>query len=134
LQSEARAAGEEAEQFLRDLLAGGPVPAKEGEKQARELGMAGRTLRRARKKVGAIAEKGGLKEGWTWRLPTEGGQHFRRGRRLLPGSSQRPREDMRVFVAAATGVVGSRLILLFVSAGHSVLDLTADGNFGNDKD
>jgi 2-alkyl-3-oxoalkanoate reductase len=33
-------------------------------------------------------------------------------------------EDMRVFVAGATGAVGSRLIPLLVSAGHSVLGLT----------
>jgi putative DNA primase/helicase len=77
--SEARTAREEAEQFLRDLLAGGPVSAREGEKQARELGIASRTLKRAREKVGVVAEKGGLKEGWTWRLPPEGGQHSRRG-------------------------------------------------------
>src|SRR5262249_49029431 len=47
------------------------VPAKEGEEHARALGIAPRTLARARKKLGVAAEKGGLKEGWTWRLPSE---------------------------------------------------------------
>jgi hypothetical protein len=67
-----RSACAEAEAFLRDRLSGGAVvPAKEGEEHARALGIAPRTLARARKKLGLVAEKGGLKEGWTWRLPSE---------------------------------------------------------------
>lgn len=66
-----RSAATEAEEFLRDKLSGGPVSAKEGEEHARALGIAPRTLARARKKLGVVAEKGGLKEGWTWRLPPE---------------------------------------------------------------
>jgi putative DNA primase/helicase len=53
------------------LLASGPVPAKQGEADARALGIAPRTLMRARKKLNVIAEKGGMEAGWTWRLPTE---------------------------------------------------------------
>ena len=66
-----RSAAAEAEEFLRDKLSGGPVCAKEGEDHARVLGIAPRTLARARKKLGVVAEKGGLKEGWTWRLLPE---------------------------------------------------------------
>jgi KaiC/GvpD/RAD55 family RecA-like ATPase len=67
-----RAAVSEAEEFLRDKLSAGPVPAKEAEEEARALMIMPRTLRRARKKLGVISEKAGLKEGWTWRLPPEG--------------------------------------------------------------
>jgi hypothetical protein len=69
-----RSAAAEAEDFLRDKLSAGPVAAKDGEEHARALGIASMTLKRARKKLGVIAEKAGLKEGWTWRLPPEGGQ------------------------------------------------------------
>jgi AAA domain len=69
-----RKAAAEAEQFLREKLSHGIVPARDGEKDARALGITPRTLDRARKKLGVIAEKGGLKEGWTWRLPAEGRQ------------------------------------------------------------
>jgi hypothetical protein len=62
-------AATEADEFLRDFLAAGPMLAKEGEEAARAHGIAPRTLARARKKLGDLAEKGGLKEGWTWRLP-----------------------------------------------------------------
>jgi hypothetical protein len=65
----------EAMEFLQDRLSSGAVvPAKEAEEHARALGITPRTLRRARKKLGVIPEKSGLKEGWTWRLPPEGGQ------------------------------------------------------------
>jgi len=66
-----RTAATEAEEFLRDKLSQGPVPAKDGEEHAHALGITPRTLKRARKKLGVIAEKAGLKEGWTWRLPAE---------------------------------------------------------------
>jgi putative DNA primase/helicase len=66
-----RKTANEAEEYLREALAHGPIPAKEGEEGARAQGIAPRTLKRARKKLGVIAEKGGLKEGWTWRLPSE---------------------------------------------------------------
>jgi hypothetical protein len=74
-----RKASREAEEFLQDKLSGGSVFAKEGEEHARALGIAPRTLRRARRKLGVIAEKDGLKGGWTWRLPPEGGQEISKG-------------------------------------------------------
>jgi putative DNA primase/helicase len=57
--------------FLRDRLRGGPVPTKEVQDDAKGLGVATRTLFRARKKLRVIAEKDGLKGGWTLRLPPE---------------------------------------------------------------
>src|ERR1700738_2594341 len=46
-----RSAATEAEEFLREKLSEGPVSAKEGEEHARALGIAPRTLARARKKL-----------------------------------------------------------------------------------
>jgi putative DNA primase/helicase len=86
-----RAAAVEAEEFLRDKLSGGPVAAKEGEEHARALGIAPRTLARARKNLGVIAEKVGLKDGWTWRLPSEG--HSTPERRLPPEGCQAPAKN-----------------------------------------
>lgn len=65
-----RSAMTEAEQFLREKLKGHSVSAKEGEEHANAIGISRRTLMRARKKLGVIAEKTDMKEGWTWRLPT----------------------------------------------------------------
>ena len=81
-----RKAAIEAEEFLQDSLSRGPIPAKEGEEHARALGIAPRTLARARKKSGVVAEKGGLKEGWTWRLPAEGCQNTPKSANKINGT------------------------------------------------
>jgi putative DNA primase/helicase len=57
----------EAEQFLYDLLASGPVPVKEVEEAAKAYGITAATLKRARASVGVRAEKRGLKE-WVLKL------------------------------------------------------------------
>jgi hypothetical protein len=60
----------EAEDFLLDLLAGGPAPAEEGQSKAKAAGIKDRTLSRARKKLGIIAKKDNVFQGrWTWSLP-----------------------------------------------------------------
>jgi hypothetical protein len=69
--AEDRSAAREAEQFLQDKLSAGSVAAKEAEEHARALGIAPRTLRRARKKLGVKTTKDG-NGGWTWRPPEEG--------------------------------------------------------------
>jgi putative DNA primase/helicase len=66
--AEGRGAIAEAEEFLRDKLSGGPISAKEGEEHAQALGIARRTLMRARRNLGVIAEKRDMNKGWTWRL------------------------------------------------------------------
>jgi hypothetical protein len=60
-----------AEAFLRELLAGGPVSAKDARRQADEAGIAWRTLRRAQVALGVRATRiGGLgAEGrWYWEM------------------------------------------------------------------
>lgn len=62
--------------FLRDLLADGPVAAKEALRQAREAGVAERTLRRAQKVLKTTASKQGAPDSdvqrWVWTLPEDG--------------------------------------------------------------
>jgi putative DNA primase/helicase len=80
---EIHSARREAEEFLLELLANGPVGAKEGADHAQALGIAPRTLKRARKKLGVVAQKSGH-EGWTWWLPADdagqGGQESQSGK------------------------------------------------------
>jgi putative DNA primase/helicase len=57
----------DAERFLYDLLAGGPVPTKEIQEAARAHSISAATLRRAQESVGARPQKDGLK-GWVWSL------------------------------------------------------------------
>jgi putative DNA primase/helicase len=73
--AEQHGARREAEEFLREILAHPEgVAAKDAEEEARAKGIASRTLKRARKKLGVVAEKSGMEGGWIWRLPAEGGQ------------------------------------------------------------
>ena len=68
---------EEAKAFLIDVLRDGPVPAKSIAADALGAGLSWRTVQRAQKKLGIVAEKSGMKEGWIWFLPMP---HEREGR------------------------------------------------------
>jgi hypothetical protein len=62
----------EAESFLQDVLAAGPVAAREIERQAQELGIARSTLFRAKRDLGVVAARiGGFGDrgAWQWSLP-----------------------------------------------------------------
>jgi hypothetical protein len=67
---------DEAEAFLRAELASGPKPAKQMQAAARSLGIAERTLKRARQNIGAEVAKDGFQGPWTWHLNPvdQGGQ------------------------------------------------------------
>ena len=64
----ARSAKDEASDFLEDLLAAGPVPAKEVQAAAREAGISTKSLRTAKDALGIKPEKSGMKGGWVWSL------------------------------------------------------------------
>jgi putative DNA primase/helicase len=64
----ARSAKDEASDFLEDLLAVGPVPAKEVQAAAREAGISTKSLRTAKDALGIKPEKAGMKAGWVWSL------------------------------------------------------------------
>jgi hypothetical protein len=59
---------EEACAFLAELLAAGPVAAAKVQEEAEALGIAEKTLRRARKKLGLSVTKIGMEGGWVWSL------------------------------------------------------------------
>jgi hypothetical protein len=54
--------------FLAELLAAGPVAAAQVQDQAEALGIAEKTLRRARKKLDLSVTKTGMEGGWVWSL------------------------------------------------------------------
>jgi hypothetical protein len=56
---------DEAEDFLRATLAAGPERATTIQKEARELGIAHATLRRAKQRLGVMSRKHGAGE-WKW--------------------------------------------------------------------
>jgi AAA domain-containing protein len=60
---------DEADGFLRDALAGGPIPVAELRNDAAGAGLSWATVRRAKDRLGAIARKAGMNQGWTWELP-----------------------------------------------------------------
>jgi len=70
--SEARTALEEAQGFLRDVLGDGEVAARDVQRQARDAGIAERTLRRAREGLGVTSRREGFGAGVPsmWSLPT----------------------------------------------------------------
>lgn len=64
---------EDAAAWLRDVLAGGPLPAGEVLAAGRRAGHSERTLKRAKKAAGVRSEKSGFGGGgeWRWALATE---------------------------------------------------------------
>lgn len=70
-QEDRRTELDDAIDFLRDLLAKGPVPTQQIKKDADGNGLSWATVRRAQKAIGAKAKKGGVKDGWAWVLPAE---------------------------------------------------------------
>ena len=61
---------DDAKDFLRTLLADGPVPSKQIRAETEGAGHAWRTIQRAQKALGIVAVKDGMKCGWSWRLVT----------------------------------------------------------------
>jgi hypothetical protein len=59
----------EAKEFLREALADGPRPAKDIEDQAKQAGIAGRTLDRARQMLKIRTSKDGYQGPWMWTPP-----------------------------------------------------------------
>jgi putative DNA primase/helicase len=72
---EERSALDEAMDFLRtELAVDQRYPAGDIFKEARKLGITDRTLKRARKSIGAETEKAGFGRGWEWWLPKGPGE------------------------------------------------------------
>jgi hypothetical protein len=61
--------GHDTASFLQDLLAAGAVPTKEVFREAEGAGYSRDQMKRAKRKLKAIAKKHGMGGGWTWQLP-----------------------------------------------------------------
>ena len=57
--------------FLQELLADGPVYAKQIQEDAEGNGYSWITIRRAQKELGIVPAKNGMKGGWRWQLPIQ---------------------------------------------------------------
>lgn len=68
----------DAKGFLSDLLADGLVSAKQVRQDADGAGFSWATIRRAQNALRVEAVKEGLRAGWVWRLPVDGGPNSRR--------------------------------------------------------
>jgi hypothetical protein len=70
-EGEERGAVGEAMDFLQDILCTGPVSCKHINAGAKANGIKDRTLDRAKKRLGILTRKTGMKDGWIWELPPE---------------------------------------------------------------
>lgn len=66
---EERDAVKDAKDFLKGLLADGPVRSKQIKQDAEGAGYSWRTIQRAQKSLGIEAIKEGMSGGWVWQLP-----------------------------------------------------------------
>lgn len=66
---QARTDKAEASDFLQDILANGPLPARQVKADAIEAGISAKSLRSAREALGIKPEKSGFEGGWVWALP-----------------------------------------------------------------
>lgn len=67
--AEERSDRSDAEDFLRDLLAGGCVKAQEAIRQSRVAGISEKSLRTACNRLGVTKKKSDFSGGWTWCAP-----------------------------------------------------------------
>ena len=67
--AEERSAVAEAQDFLTNLLTGGPMPQKHIKEAAEGSGIAWRTIQRAKKRLCIEGAKDGMGGGWSWSLP-----------------------------------------------------------------
>jgi len=65
----ASSATDEACDWLREILADGPLPVADVKAQGAELGYSGKVLYDASKKLGIDKKKNGFDSGWVWALP-----------------------------------------------------------------
>ena len=125
-----RSSRETAETFLRERLAGGPVPQREVKADAEGAGLAWATVRRAKDRLGVVAQRESHgRDGagrWTWamsipaRCSTPEVSTLQRTRRKHPSVSRPPTAPTSPTIPIAVPTVTSpapRLILCIMGAG-----------------
>jgi hypothetical protein len=70
LDDDERSALEAAIDFLASELRDRPAAPKDLQLRARAAGIADATLRRAKERLGVVARKTGMRDGWVWQLPS----------------------------------------------------------------
>lgn len=105
-----------AEEFLRELLAGGMTPSKQVKMDCTEAGYSWATVRRAADAIGVARKKGGMDAGWYWSLP-EGAQETAK---VLTKNDEQLREKLSTF--GESGLVE----IPGLGAGSPVLDGTEE--------
>lgn len=95
-----RTATGEATDWLRDVLAAGPRPARDVQREARGAGIEPKPLRTARERLGVRPQKAGFGSGWVWSLPKmpTSGEDATQNERASSG-------DKGIFDAGPDGVV-----------------------------
>ena len=66
-----RSERDDAVEWLESELYHGPVSSKELQAQAREAGHSWSTVKRAKKELGVVAKKNGMRGGWEWYHPSD---------------------------------------------------------------
>jgi putative DNA primase/helicase len=103
--AEEKTATDSAEDFLRELLADCPVSSKQVKADAVEAGYAWITIRRAADALHVTRKKGGLHDGWYWRLP-EGAQE---PSKMLTKNDEHLRESLSTFAEHEPVPTGTEL-------------------------
>jgi len=85
----------EAESWLSDLLADGPLPARKVKSGAKAAGQAWGTVRRAKDSLGIVASKDGFSGGWSWRLPAA--QGAQESTKVLTFQTRAPSANLSAF-------------------------------------
>lgn len=84
LDTEERSARDEAEDFLRDMLAGGPISVQDIKRESTAAGISWRTIERAKADLGIKAEKNGYTGSWQWRVYTKTAKAANQDRQAIP--------------------------------------------------
>lgn len=90
-----KSAKEAAEDWLLELLDGGPTPSNTVKKDSRESGYSWATVRRAADALGVIRRKGGMDAGWYWSLPAS--KVLTKNSKVLTAQDEHLREDLSTF-------------------------------------
>ncbi len=87
-ETEGQIGGGDAMEFLKSLLAEGPLAVAKIRKDASGAGYAWRSIERAKKKAGIEARKTGMNAGWVWALTDEARQSDKKSATLEDGCLQ----------------------------------------------